>query len=519
MRRPSPITCPPSLAHILAPGLAFAIAGAGQADISPTWLSAQPVGSSLSAGMSAMVTGADGVTFVTGINGPSSNVDIVTTAFGADGSQLWTHTFNGPSNWHDQSRGIALGPGGVVWVCGNTPGPGTYANVLLLKYSAATGALLDTVQYSSGPFTSEHAQSIAVDGQGNVFVTGGTVGDGADAMTLKFDGEGNFLWKRAYDGPAFGPFSQDSAWKVLLAPDGHPVVMVHGVMASNQPDYVVIKHSAADGTPIWTANWGVNGGDYPSDMAIDADGDVYVTGTGIDLIDKYSTIKLRGTDGALLWQRYDSAGNDNSARAITLDGAGGVYVTGAADPEGNLSNFNDNIFTVKRDAGTGAFVWSHLYGANCVGCLDVGQDVRVDAGGHVLVGGHTNSAPYSSDAIVLILDEATGVELDRGIYFAEPLEQAEAARLALDAAGNLHCGGSLYHVNSGAVRMSVARFESLVAPFGVGDVDGNGSVDGADLAALLASWGPCGRGPCPCDLDGDGMVDGSDLAMLLAAWG
>jgi hypothetical protein len=49
------------------------------------------------------------------------------------------------------------------------------------------------------------------------------------------------------------------------------------------------------------------------------------------------------------------------------------------------------------------------------------------------------------------------------------------------------------------------------------DFNGDGMVDGMDLAALLATWGACGP-PCPTDLNGDGMVDGMDLAALLAAW-
>jgi hypothetical protein len=48
-----------------------------------------------------------------------------------------------------------------------------------------------------------------------------------------------------------------------------------------------------------------------------------------------------------------------------------------------------------------------------------------------------------------------------------------------------------------------------------GDLDGNGAVDAADLAALLSAWGGAGAG----DLDGSGAVDAADLAALLSAWG
>jgi hypothetical protein len=47
-----------------------------------------------------------------------------------------------------------------------------------------------------------------------------------------------------------------------------------------------------------------------------------------------------------------------------------------------------------------------------------------------------------------------------------------------------------------------------------GDLTGDGRVDGADLAILLANWGGSGAG----DLDGSGAIDGADLANLLASW-
>jgi hypothetical protein len=49
------------------------------------------------------------------------------------------------------------------------------------------------------------------------------------------------------------------------------------------------------------------------------------------------------------------------------------------------------------------------------------------------------------------------------------------------------------------------------------DVDGNGTVDTADLVELLAAWGPCPG--CPEDIDGNDVVDTADLITLLAGWG
>lgn len=53
----------------------------------------------------------------------------------------------------------------------------------------------------------------------------------------------------------------------------------------------------------------------------------------------------------------------------------------------------------------------------------------------------------------------------------------------------------------------------------MGDLDGDGLVDGADVGALLSAWGPCPKdAACPADLDGDGEVGDADIGLMLGAW-
>jgi len=49
-----------------------------------------------------------------------------------------------------------------------------------------------------------------------------------------------------------------------------------------------------------------------------------------------------------------------------------------------------------------------------------------------------------------------------------------------------------------------------------GDINGDGFVNGADLAIVLGSWGPCGG--CSGDVTGDDLVDGADIAIVLGNW-
>ncbi|MEY3143560.1 MAG: hypothetical protein RLY21_2053 [Planctomycetota bacterium] len=58
-------------------------------------------------------------------------------------------------------------------------------------------------------------------------------------------------------------------------------------------------------------------------------------------------------------------------------------------------------------------------------------------------------------------------------------------------------------------------FELTTEPACPGDVDGDGAVNGNDLALLLASWGGDGA----ADFDGSDVVDGTDLTVVLSNWG
>jgi len=73
--------------------------------------------------------------------------------------------------------------------------------------------------------------------------------------------------------------------------------------------------------------------------------------------------------------------------------------------------------------------------------------------------------------------------------------------------------GAALIYNGMAVPMAV-----FAAPCGDAcDFNGDGFVNGADLGALLAAWGPA-QGSV-CDVNYDNSVDGADLGVLLSRWG
>ena len=54
---------------------------------------------------------------------------------------------------------------------------------------------------------------------------------------------------------------------------------------------------------------------------------------------------------------------------------------------------------------------------------------------------------------------------------------------------------------------------------GLGDLNGDAAIGGADMGLLLSEWGDCGGYGCAADLNEDGVVNGSDLGTLMSNWG
>lgn len=81
------------------------------------------------------------------------------------------------------------------------------------------------------------------------------------------------------------------------------------------------------------------------------------------------------------------------------------------------------------------------------------------------------------------------------------------------------CSNSLPTISGSWDDLGENSIEGLCAPGCLGDISGNGIVNGFDLSALLGTWGTNGQGEFNCDIDHDGIVGGTDLAIVLVGWG
>ena len=120
-------------------------------------------------------------------------------------SQQWVARHNGPGNDIDGARSLALDKEGNVYVTGSSTGTGTGLDYSTIKYNAA-GVQQWEARYNGPGNNDDDAFSIAVDNNGNVYVTGRSTGNltELDYATIKYNSAGVVQWVARYNGPENG---------------------------------------------------------------------------------------------------------------------------------------------------------------------------------------------------------------------------------------------------------------------------------------------------------------------------
>jgi len=385
-----------------------------------------------------------GNVYVTGGSyGSGTDFDYATVKYNAAGAQQWEARYENPASGDDIAMALAVDAAGNVYVTGRSyGGAGTVYDYATVKYDAS-GAEQWENRYNNAPVNGDdRAYALAVDGAGNVYVTGRSEGSGTggDYATVKYDTNGNKQWVARYDGPAS---SGESA--TALAVDGAGNVYVTGIcdfLNSTTGDYCTIKYNAA-GAQQWVRRYNGPANDYDSAsaLAVDGAGNVYVTGesTGSGTARDYATVKYNAL-GVQQWAvRYNNVavnGNDGAA-ALALDGAGNVYVTGRSEGSGT----GENYATVKYNAADGAQQWVRRYDAASL--TDAGNALAVDGAGNVYVTGQSEGSGTDYD-YATVKYNAAGVQQWAARYDGPvPFSSYDYANaLALDGAGNVYVTGS-----------------------------------------------------------------------------
>jgi hypothetical protein len=366
----------------------------------------------------AMAVDASGNVIVTG-----SGLDYATIKYSGAGSATWTNFYNGPGDNVDWARAMALDVDGNVIVTGDTSDGGLW-HYGTVKYSSA-GVPLWANLYS-GPFNNDYAYALAVDGNDNVIVTGAVdKGDSSsDYATVKYSSAGVPLWTNLYNGPA-----NDDDFPVAVATDRSNNVFVTGASLAigGYFDYATIKYSSA-GVPLWTRRYNGpgNGDDIPAAMAVDRDGNVFVTGQSLGSNGFFTATIAYSNAGVPLWTNRDVSG----ARAMVIDGSGNVFVGGGA---------------IIKYSNAGVPLWTNNpWPASMV-------SIAVDTHGNVFATGSFDvycvTIAYSGAGVLLWKNSYTG---------PAPYNNNTSGRaIAVDPSGNVFIAGTAEAVNNEACWMTI----------------------------------------------------------------
>jgi hypothetical protein len=365
----------------------------------------------------------------------SGGNDAFVAKVGKNGALQW-NTFLGQAGG-DQGSGIAVDASGNVYVTGLSNGPweskpiDAYAGGGFDAFVAKLDAngILQWYTFLGGTGI-DFGQGIALDASGNSYVTGysdaswgsplNDYAGGYDAFVAKLDANGARGWN-TFLGQAGG----DQGSGIAMDTSGNSYVTGYSDATWGSPlltfaggqDAFVAKLDVS-GVLQWNLFLGGANDDQGNGLAVDASGNVYVTGMSKAVWGSPVRAYTGGQDafvakldanGALQWNTFLGGSSGDYGFGIAVDTSGNSYVTGETyyatwgSPVRAYTAGYDS-FAAKLDAN-GALRWNTFLGGSG---WDHGQGIAVDTSGNSYVTGYSDATwgspllPYagSADAFV-----------------------------------------------------------------------------------------------------------------------
>jgi len=378
-----------------------------------------------------------GTILVTGESyGPDDNPDYTTIAYDAAGNELWTARYNGAGDGFDSAMAIAADASGNVYVTGQSYGGATDQDYATVAYDAA-GNELWVATYNGTGNGYDWAYDIAADSSGQIYVTGGSPDtvNGWDYTTVAYDSLGNELWVRRYNGPGN---ANDAGIAMALDASGNVYVTGNSIGLGTDYDFATVAYDSL-GTELWSARY--NGprdlNDTSRAIATDALGNVYVTGwrDGSGDYTDYATVAYDASGNELWAAIYDGPGSLwDGASDLAVDASGNIYVTGWS----NVGGGNYDFATIAYDA-SGNELWVAGYD---------GPDNMTDGADHITIGPLGNiyvaGDSYGDDIVqdwATVAYDASGNELWTARYNGPESAEDSPGGIAVDASGNVYVTG------------------------------------------------------------------------------
>ena len=462
----------------------------------------------------------NGNILVTGYSTSSGSAeDITTIKYNSNGDTLWVRKYNGPGNGLDIGLALALDDSGNVYVAGYSMGSGTNFCYTTIKYDSLGDTLW--VRHYNGPANAgDRAYAIAVDDSGNVYVTGFSVGAGTtDYLTIKYSPIGDTLWTRRYDGPG-----NNYDYPYAIAVDTSRNVYVTGLSTGSgtSHDYATLKYNS-NGDLAWVRRYNGPGNffDDAYDLAVDNNGNVYVTGFSVGLgsaVDDYATIKYNSIGDSLWTRRYNGPGSGgDEAYAIALDTSGNVFVTGYSDADTGVAKVNLDYLTIKYSA-IGDTLWTRRYNGPGNG-NDEAYALAVDDSGNVYATGYSDrniSAAINQDyATVKYSADGTIKWITR---YNGPGDMGDVAyALAVDDSGNVYVTGRSWGGSSN-FDIATIKYIPLACIAKAGDANNDNQILLSDIVTtinFIFRFQPLPPPDCRADANADGKVLLTDVIYLI----
>ncbi|QHJ09235.1 SBBP repeat-containing protein [Hymenobacter busanensis] len=424
----------------------------------PTWASVVRANSSSGANdgsrANEIAVAPDGSQYVCGVFEGTFTIGSTTLAAGAGNGHLFLVKLNpnGTVAWARQANttsgdtdvSVAVDPAGNAYLTGyfsgslsfpGAPGTLTTANGVTDAYVAkldSQGNLLWAIPGGVTGGNSAYATGIAADASGNVYVSGdfaGSIGFGG-ASTVSASNSDVFLCKLSATNGAQvwirkgGSNGSDFGYALTTDAAGNPylggvirqpaaifgsVTLPAGTGAVNDEDIFVAKFDP-QGNTVWAQRAGTANNDGVSDVAVDASGNVAITGyvngvfTSTSDASEIYVARFSAT-GAPQWSRriVPTAPDYYQGQGVAFDNRGGLYVTGYFESSvtfgtTTLTANTQDVFVVRYD-GLGNAIWANRAGGTTANDAAIAFDVATDAGGNAyLAGGVLGTVSFGSVA-------------------------------------------------------------------------------------------------------------------------